>query len=88
MAIFRIPNDKKSRAKNFARHISLKQPTLFFKVLANTLPLGEFELEVLVVEEESRLTYTALELPVEPLNNSLGIVATVLLVVGTTVTIL
>ena len=42
------------------------QPSLFvyLEVLADALPLGEFELEVLIVEEEGRLAYLAFELPI------------------------
>ena len=64
------------------------QPLFLFKVLTDALPLGEFELEVLIVEEEGRLAYLAFELPVEPFYYGLGIVATMGLVIGTAVAIL
>lgn len=42
------------------------QPSLFvyLEVLADALPLGELEFEVLIVEEKRRLTYLTFELPV------------------------
>ena len=61
---------------------------VYLEVLADALPLGELEFEVLIVEEEGRLAYLAFELPIEPFYNGLGIVATVSLVIGTTVAIL
>ena len=64
------------------------QPLFLFKVLTDALPLGEFEFEVLIVEEEGRLAYLAFELQVEPFYNGLGIVATVSLVIGAAVAIL
>ena len=58
------------------------------EVLSDALPVGEFHLQVFVVEEEGGLSCFAFQLPVQPLHHSLGIVATVLLVVGAAMTIL
>ena len=58
------------------------------EILTYTLPLGELHLQIFVIEEECRLTNTTFQLPVEPFDNGFGIVAAILLVVGTAVSVL
>ena len=58
------------------------------KVLSDALPLGEFHLQVFIVEEESGLAYLTFQLPVEPFHHGLGVVAAMFLVIGAAVTVL
>ena len=44
------------------------------EVLTDTLPFREFHLQVFIVEEEGRLSYATLQLPVEPFHDGLGII--------------
>ena len=58
------------------------------EILADALPLGELHLQVLVIEEEGRLTDLTFQLPVEPLHHRFGVVASMLLVIGAAMAIL
>ena len=69
-------------------HETLSFKDKLFEVLSDAFPLWEFHLQVFIIEEQGRLSHLAFQLPIEPLHYSLGIVATMLLVIRATVTVL